>query len=37
MTQAVYGGRIDNETDQRLLDSFVNQIFTEKRSVRRTK
>jgi hypothetical protein len=31
LSQAVYGGKIDNETDQRLLDSFVDQIFTEKR------
>lgn len=30
LSQAVYGGKIDNESDQRLLDSFVNQIFTEK-------
>jgi len=27
--QTVYGGRIDNEFDQRLLDSFLKQLFTE--------
>ena len=33
LSQAVYGGKVDNDSDQRLLDSFVNQIFTEKRFV----
>ncbi|XP_046843318.1 cytoplasmic dynein 1 heavy chain 1-like isoform X2 [Xenia sp. Carnegie-2017] len=28
LTQAIYGGRIDNEFDQRLLSSFVNRLFT---------
>jgi len=28
--QTVYGGRIDNEFDQRLLNSFLEQLFTEK-------
>lgn len=28
--QTIYGGRIDNGFDQRLLDSFLNQIFTTK-------
>ncbi|KAK9719430.1 dynein heavy chain [Basidiobolus ranarum] len=28
ITQSVYGGRIDNEFDQRLLESFVNSLFT---------
>jgi dynein heavy chain 1 len=26
--EAIYGGKIDNEADQRLLDSFVDAIFT---------
>ena len=30
LSQSIYGGKIDNEIDQRLLDSFVNQVFTEK-------
>lgn len=28
LKQSIYGGRIDNEFDQRLLDSFVNTLFT---------
>ncbi|KAI8328287.1 dynein heavy chain [Blakeslea trispora] len=28
LKQSIYGGRIDNEYDQRLLDSFVNTLFT---------
>ncbi|KAJ1659203.1 dynein heavy chain [Dispira simplex] len=28
LTQSVYGGRIDNEFDQRLLESFVESLFT---------
>jgi dynein heavy chain 1 len=28
LKQSIYGGRIDNEYDQRLLDSFVNSLFT---------
>eukprot|EP00051_Salpingoeca_urceolata_P022682 m.374607 g.374607 ORF g.374607 m.374607 type:complete len:4614 (-) comp20005_c1_seq14:242-14083(-) len=28
LSQTIYGGRIDNEIDQRLLDSFVSSIFT---------
>ncbi|KAI8974487.1 dynein heavy chain [Pilobolus umbonatus] len=27
LKQSIYGGRIDNEYDQRLLDSFVNTLF----------
>jgi hypothetical protein len=30
MAQSIYGGRIDNETDQRLLVSFVRSFFVEK-------
>ncbi len=30
LSQCIYGGRIDNEFDQRLLDSFVNRLFTVK-------
>lgn len=30
LKQSIYGGRIDNEYDQRLLDSFVNTLFTPK-------
>jgi hypothetical protein len=29
LAQSVYGGRIDNETDQRLLVSFVRTFFVE--------
>jgi len=29
LKQSIYGGRIDNEFDQRLLDSFVDSIFTQ--------
>ena len=25
---SIYGGRIDNEFDQRLLDSFIDKVFT---------
>ncbi|ORX61965.1 dynein heavy chain [Hesseltinella vesiculosa] len=28
LKQSIYGGRIDNEYDQRLLDSFVSSLFT---------
>ncbi|KAI7899864.1 dynein heavy chain [Cokeromyces recurvatus] len=28
LKQSIYGGRIDNEYDQRLLDSFVDSLFT---------
>ncbi|KAI8066635.1 dynein heavy chain [Gongronella butleri] len=28
LKQSIYGGRIDNDYDQRLLDSFVNSLFT---------
>ncbi|KAF7729943.1 hypothetical protein EC973_003356 [Apophysomyces ossiformis] len=28
LKQSIYGGRIDNEFDQRLLDSFVNTLFS---------
>lgn len=28
LKESIYGGRIDNEYDQRLLDSFVNSLFT---------
>ena len=28
MSQCIYGGRIDNEFDQRLLTSFVDKLFT---------
>jgi dynein heavy chain 1 len=28
LSESVYGGRIDNEFDQKLLDSFVNTLFT---------
>uniref|UniRef100_A0A8C3ASK7 Cytoplasmic dynein 1 heavy chain 1 n=1 Tax=Cyclopterus lumpus TaxID=8103 RepID=A0A8C3ASK7_CYCLU len=28
MAQSIYGGRIDNEFDQRLLNSFMDRIFT---------
>ncbi len=30
LSQCIYGGRIDNEFDQRLLNSFVNRLFTAK-------
>lgn len=30
LSQCIYGGRIDNDFDQRLLDSFVNRLFTVK-------
>ena len=30
LSQCIYGGRIDNDFDQRLLNSFVNRLFTEK-------
>ena len=32
-SQAVYGGRIDNDFDQRLLNSFLERIFTSSRFV----
>lgn len=28
MAQSIYGGRIDNEFDQRLLNTFLERIFT---------
>ncbi|XP_078728003.1 cytoplasmic dynein 1 heavy chain 1-like isoform X1 [Lampetra fluviatilis] len=28
MSQSIYGGRIDNEFDQRLLNTFINRLFT---------
>lgn len=28
MAQSIYGGRIDNEFDQRLLITFLDRIFT---------
>lgn len=28
--QTIYGGRIDNQFDMRLLDSFLQDLFTEK-------
>ncbi|KAJ7386556.1 Cytoplasmic dynein 1 heavy chain 1 [Desmophyllum pertusum] len=28
LSQAIYGGRIDNDFDQRLMTSFVNRLFT---------
>jgi dynein heavy chain 1 len=31
LSKSVYGGRIDNQIDQRLLDAFVDSVFTEKR------
>eukprot|EP00731_Ephydatia_muelleri_P024350 Em0016g621a len=30
LSQCIYGGRIDNEFDQRLMNSFVNRLFTVK-------
>ena len=30
MSQCIYGGKIDNEFDQRLLTSFLNKLFTAK-------
>ena len=30
LSQCIYGGRIDNDFDQRLLNSFVNHLFTVK-------
>lgn len=31
LCKSIYGGRIDNEIDQRLLEAFVSSVFTEKR------
>lgn len=28
MAQSIYGGRIDNEFDQRLLNTFLERLFT---------
>lgn len=28
MAQSIYGGRIDNEFDQRLLNTFLDRVFT---------
>lgn len=30
LSQCIYGGKIDNEFDQRLLTSFLNKLFTMK-------
>jgi dynein heavy chain 1 len=30
LSQCIYGGKIDNEFDQRLLTAFVSKLFTEK-------
>lgn len=30
LSQTIYGGRIDNRFDQRILDSFLQYLFTEK-------
>jgi len=30
ISQCIYGGKIDNEFDQRLMNSFVNKLFTKK-------
>ena len=30
MAQSIYGGRIDNEFDQRLLTTFLDRIFTKR-------
>lgn len=30
MAQSIYGGRIDNEFDQRLLNTFMDRIFTKR-------
>lgn len=30
MAQSIYGGRIDNEFDQRLLNTFLDRIFTKR-------
>lgn len=30
LSQCIYGGKIDNEFDQRLLESFLNKLFNEK-------
>lgn len=35
MTSSIYGGRIDNDTDMRLLRAFVERFFTAETSVRR--
>jgi len=32
-SQAVYGGRIDNDFDQRLLNTFLERVFTVRRCV----
>lgn len=34
LTSSIYGGRIDNDTDMRLLRSFVQRFFTAERCVR---
>ena len=28
LSMSIYGGRIDNDFDQRLLDSFIDKLFT---------
>jgi len=30
LSQCIYGGKVDNEFDQRLLESFLEKIFSEK-------
>lgn len=30
MAQSIYGGRVDNEFDQRLLNTFLERLFTTK-------
>lgn len=30
LSQSIYGGKIDNDFDQRLLQSFLNKLFTPK-------
>ena len=33
MASSIYGGRIDNDTDQRLLVSFISSVFKPERCV----
>lgn len=35
LAESIYGGRIDNDTDQRLLQSFISSIFRAERCVSR--
>jgi dynein heavy chain 1 len=30
LSQCIYGGKVDNDFDQRLLESFLDKIFSEK-------